>query len=175
MKTRSMMVALLALGSVPFVAGCQQDEAKAPVEAIVMDAHGAAQLPPGSGNGRSPKLGPDAPEGFWVGRGASGEYYLRTTTQHKQHRFHGRIRPQNGELTNFRPTRMDMNDRFRFDGKDIVFDIKTQGEQDGFDFGVSKGGCVEMDLRIDSKSMPEHIHVGEKEVKPPMSHFSFCP
>ena len=175
MKMRSKMVALLALGSVGF-SGCHNDEeAKAPVEGVVMDASEAGNIAPGAVSGRSPRLAANAPEGYWIGRGTNGEYYLRTTTANKTHRFQGRIRPVNSELSNFRPTRMDNNDRYKFDGKDVIFDIKTKAEQDGFDFSVAKNGCVEMDLRIDGRSQPEHIYIGEKEVKTPKSHFVLCP
>ncbi|APR82306.1 Hypothetical protein A7982_07655 [Minicystis rosea] len=174
MKMRSMMVALLALGSLAF-AGCHEEEPKTPLEAVVMDASEAGRVDPGSVSGRSPRLAANAPEGIWIGRGTNGEYYLRTTTKNRSHRFQGRIRPVTTEISNFRPTRMDFNDRFKFDGKDIVFDIKTKAEQDGFDFGVAKGGCVEMDFRIDGRSQPEHIYIGEKEAKTPKSHFVLCP
>lgn len=175
MNTRSMMVAILTMGSA-LVAGCADEQpAKAPIEVIALTPNGAAKLPPGVGNGRSPNLQPSAGVAFWVGRAASGEYYLRTTTAKTKHRFVGRIHAVRGDLTNFRPHRMDQNDRFRFDGKDVVFDITTQAEQDGFDFGADKDACVEMDLRIDGKQAPDHILIGEKETKPPVSHFILCP
>jgi len=175
MNTRSMVLAVLALGATPLAAGCHKEEAKAPVEVIVLEPNGAVKLPNGVANGRSPRLEGAAPLAFWVGRGASGEYYLRTTTARTKHRFVGRIHAVDGTLTNFRPHRMDNNDRFRFEGKDVVFDITTQAEQDGFDFGASKKACVEVDLRIDGKKSPELIKIGEKEVKPPVSHFIICP
>lgn len=175
MNARSMVVALLALAATPFVAGCQQEEAKAPLEVIVLEPNGAAKLPPGAANGRSPNLKDAAPLALWIGRTASGEYYLRTTTARTKHRFHGRFHAVDGELSNFRPKRMDYNDRFRFEGKDVVFDITTQAEEDGFDFGVTKSGCVEMDIRIDGQKKPELIKIGEKEGQSPSSHFVLCP
>lgn len=175
MNTRSMVIALVALGSTPLVAGCQQEEPKAPLEAIALEPSGAAKLPNGVVNGRSPNLKDAAPLAVWIGRGQSGEYYLRTTTARTKHRFQGRLRAAEGELTNFRPHRMDNNDRFRFEGKDIIFDITTQAEQDGFDFGLSKGGCLELDIRVDGKRQPELIKIGEKEEKPPTSHLVLCP
>jgi hypothetical protein len=175
MNARSMVVALLSLGSMPLVSGCQQEEPKAPVEVIVLEPNGAAKLPPGVANGRSPNLRDAAPLSLWIGRSASGEYFLRTTTARTKHRFVGRFHAVEGELTNFRPKRMDHNDRFRFEGKDVVFDITTQAEEDGFDFGVSKSGCVEMDIRIDGKASADLIKIGEKEAQPPKSHFVICP
>lgn len=175
MNTRLNVFALFALGSMPIVAGCQHDEAKAPLEVIAMEPNGAAKLPAGAANGRSPRLGPGQPLAFWVGRTATGEYYIRTTTAQTKHRFVGRIHPIDGELTNFRPTRMDHNDRFRLEGKDVAFDVTTQAEEDGFDFGASKNACVEIDVRIDGKKSPDLIVLGEKENKTPSSHFVVCP
>lgn len=175
MNTRSMVVALLALGSMPFVAGCEQQEAKAPIEVIMLTPNGAAKLPPAAADGRSPNLKDAAPLAVWVGQGKSGEFYLRTTTAKTKRRFVGRIHPVDGELTNFRPHRMDQNDRFKFDGKDVVFDITTQAEQDGFDFGLNKKVCVEIDVRVDGQKQPNLIKIGEKEVNPPLSHFMLCP
>jgi hypothetical protein len=171
-----MMVALLALAATPLV-GCHADtEAKAPVEIIVMDASGAATLPPGAASGRSPRLKAGEPEALWVGRLPSGEYFLRTTTRKAPHRFQGRIRAAaGGQLTNFRPTRMDFSDRFKLEGQDIVFDITTAGDEDGFDFGVSKNACVEFDTRIDGQKQPDKIIIGEKEMKTPSAHFTICP
>lgn len=175
MNVRSMVVALVALGSMPLVAGCEQQEAKAPIEVIVLTPNGAAKVPAAAADGRSPNLTDNARLSLWVGQGKSGEFYLRTTTERTKHRFVGRIHPVEGTLTNFRPHRMDNNDRFRFEGKDVVFDITTQAEQDGFDFGLDKKVCVEIDVRIDGKKQPELIKIGEKEVNPPLSHFMLCP
>ena len=80
MNARSMMVALLALGSAPFVGGCQQEEPKAPIEVIMLTPNGAAKLPAAAADGRSPNLKDAAPLAVWVGKGKSGEFYLRTTT-----------------------------------------------------------------------------------------------
>lgn len=174
MKIQSKVGLLLALSSLPFAAGCAEEpQAKAPVEIIQMDASGAARLPIAAADGQSPRLGPGQPQAYWVGRTASGEFYVRTTTAKHKVRFQGRIHAQKGALTNFRPTRMDHNDRFKFDGQDVVFDITTTGDMDGFEFGA-KDACVEFDLRIDGKKMNERIFIGKDETKTPSAHFSLC-
>ncbi len=176
MHIRSMSIALLALAAAPLAACHNEAEAKHPVEIIVMDASGAATLPPGAANGRSPRLRAGEPEAFWIGRLPNGEYFLRTTTRKAPHRFQGRIRAAaGGTLTNFRPTRMDFSDRFKLEGQDIVFDITTAGDEDGFDFGVSKNACVEFDTRIDGQKQPDKIIIGEREMRTPSSHFTVCP
>jgi hypothetical protein len=177
MITRSSSLALLALvvtGSLSL--GCsEQPQSKTAMEVLAAEAAGATQMPPGSAAGRSPNLKPGAPLGLWIGRGASGEYFLRTTTMRTAHRFQGRIKAINGEITNFRATRMDLNDRSKVDGQDTVFDISTQADEDGFDFGVSKNACVEFTIRIDGQGNRDHIRVGEKEANPASSKFIVCP
>jgi hypothetical protein len=174
MFTRSL--SLVVLASASLVAGCAEaPAAKTPLEVVAAEASGATQLPPGSSAGRSPNLKPGAPLGLWLGRGPSGDYFLRTTTMRTSHRFQGRIKALNGELTNFRGTRMDLNDRYKHDDKDVAFDITTQADEDGFDFGATKNACLEVIIKIDGKPSNEHIRVGEKEVQPTSSHFVVCP
>lgn len=173
-QNQSKVALLLAVSSLSLMAGCAEEpQPKAPVEVIVMDASGAAKVPIAAADGKSPRLGPGQAAAFWIGRLPSGEFYLRTTTAKHKVRFQGRIHAQKGTLTNFRPTRMDHNDRFKFDGQDVVFDITTTGDEDGFDFGA-KDACVEFDLRIDGKKMNERVFIGKDEVKTPSSHFVLC-
>ena len=176
MKNQSKLVALLALSSLALVTGCAEEaqtHAKTPVEIITMDASGAAKIPVNLADGKSPRLGPGQPAAFWIGRHPSGEFYVRATTAKTQHRFQGRIHAQKGELTNFRPSRMDHNDRFKFEGKDVVFDITTNGDEDGFEFGA-KDACIEFDLRIDGKKLHDRIFIGKDEAKTPSAHFTLC-
>lgn len=174
MSARAM--AFFALAPFALALGCSHDpEPKTPVEVLAAEAGGATQMPPGSAAGRSARLKPGEHMALWLGRTASGEYFLRTTTKSASHRFQGRIRALNGDVTNFRATRMDHKDRFRPDGQDIVFDITTQADEDGFDFGVTKNACVEVWARIDGKPDHEHVLVGEKEAHPASHHFVVCP
>lgn len=172
MTVRSMM--MIAIGSLSLLAACHSEpDPKVPLEAIAMSSDGAAELPAGVAAGRSPRLAPGQPLAIWIGRKDSGEWSLRTTTMKASHRFQGRVRPTSGKLTTFKPTRMDNNDRFKFDGNDVVFDITTQTDEDGFDFTANK--CVEFDLRIDGQKQPHNIIIGEKEYKTTSSHFILCP
>lgn len=172
--THSMSFALLAAGSL--MIGCAEEpKPKTPFEVLAAESKGADKLPAGSASGRADRLKPGEPLGFWLGRVPNGDYFLRTTTKATEHRFQGRVRALNGDITSFRGTRMDLGDRFKFDGKDVVFDITTKADEDGFDFTISKDACVEINLRIDGKSTNEHIFVGEKEVKPSSNHFIVCP
>jgi hypothetical protein len=177
MKIFSTMVALLAVASAPLLVGCSSEpEARTALEVVEMQPSGASTLPVGSANGRPARLKAGEPTALWIGRGADGEYWVRTTTQGERHIFTGRIRAQGGgEIVNVKPTKMDFNDRVKHEGKDVVFDIHTKGDEDGFNFSVAKNACVEFVVRIDGKPDTTLVYLGEKEARPPSTHFVVCP
>ena len=142
-----------------------------------VDTRGApVQLQAGLADGRSSRLAGGAATAFWVGQKKDGEWYLRTSSKDGAHRFQGRVRPaQNAKLSSVEASRVDSNDRVRLSGNDIVFDFKTGGDLDGFDFKVTGNACVEFDLRVDGEREANAIRLGAREQKPITSHFYACP
>jgi hypothetical protein len=174
MNLRSNALSILVLSSLSLaIPACQPAQ---PAFSEV-DTRGApVQLQAGLADGRSSRLEAGAATAFWIGQKRDGEWYLRTTSKGQAHHFQGRIRPTRGaHLSSIATVRVDDNDRVRLSGDDIVFDFKTGGDQDGFDFRISNNACVEIDLRVDGAREPGAIRLGAREQRPVSSHFYACP
>lgn len=129
--------------------------------------------------GRPTALRSGANFSYWVWRDAEG-WHLRTTSARKDHKFQGRIRAQTpGAISDIKAVSMEHNkkgsDRLSLDGGELVFQLFTSGKNDGFDFKVSRGGCVEFFLQIDGDSDPTRIYLGQNQTRPPSTHFTLCP
>ena len=77
-----------------------------------------------------------------------------------------------GNISEFKTTRLEMNDRLKVGPKHIWFTFDTAGHMDGFDFKVSDNQCVNFNL---STANGKAIYVGAGEVQPASGFFTVCP
>jgi len=129
--------------------------------------------------GATPRIAPGAPR---VSQGVSGSYFiwhdqagwhLRTAAGDRRHRFHGRVLPLQGELTEGRPIQRESQDRFRFSPGGIAFDLSTYGGIDGFDWRVSSG-CNRFELLVDGRPQPARVKLGGRPQRPRRIPFDRC-
>lgn len=180
MKARFILASLVPLCCAPLLTGCivvtePATPAQPPMQVVEIENTVPVQLAAGLADGKPPHLRPDAGMNYWVWQGPRNAWHVRTTTN-KKRRFQGRIRPlQGAAITSLKATQNESGDRVRRAGGDIVFDVTTKANEDGFDFGVKGDGCLEMDLRIQNESHPGMIKIGATEETPQSSHIIVCP
>ena len=183
MNLRSLITRRILALALPLLTSCiiQTGPSAATTQAEKLEMIEDDSIPPvkmasGLADGKPPRLRPNAAMSYWIWESAKGDWHVRSTTQKQIHRFQGLIHPQEGaSLSNLTPTRLERGDRMRIQGQDIVFDFSTQGGEDGFDFKLSGGACVEMNLRIDGASHPRLVVIGKTEQAPAAAHFIVCP
>lgn len=113
--------------------------------------------------------------GFWVWRGPKGGWHVRTTTQGKSHHFHGEIAVRgSGVMTDLKASKAELNDRVRGNPSGVGFEFQTAGFEDGVDFKVEPGNCIEFDLKIDGKPQPGKIYIGGRQTNPGSYWFKLC-
>lgn len=171
MSTRLPLTALIAASlALPLVTGC-----------IVYKKGGAKSakdvptLPASTADDRPASLQETSGPGFWVWRGPQGAWHVRTTTAAQQHSFRGEIAVQGeGLLTDLRANRTELNDRVRGNPSGAAFEFKTAGFEDGVDFKVEPGNCIEFDLQLDGKPAPKRIFIGGRQTNPSSHVFKLC-
>lgn len=165
-----VLASLVGLMALPLAAGCivvHKGGAK--------DTKGPVELPATTADDRPAGFQETSGYGFWVWRGAKGEWHVRTTTQGKEHHFHGEIAVRgNGVMTDLKASRAELNDRVRGNPSGVGFEFKTAGFQDGVDFKVDPGSCIEFDLKIDNKPQPNKIYLGGRQQNPGSHWFKLC-
>jgi hypothetical protein len=170
MSTRLPLIAsLVALAALPLATGCvvYTKGAKPPKEIPTLTAATADDRPAGFQETSGP--------GFWIWRGPKEGWHVRTTTGGKEHSFRGEIAVRgNGVLTDLRANRTELNDRVRGNPSGAAFEFKTAGFQDGIDFKIDPGSCLEFDLKLDGKAQPKKIYIGGRQVNPPGHVFKLC-
>jgi hypothetical protein len=121
-------------------------------------AHHAGGQPVGFGPGEAMSYG------IWH---AGNTWHLRTATDNKKHRFHGKVTVEGGTIDGIDAFRLEdkgsVKDTWRLSGdrRELHFDFRTDGEIDGVDFRVSPGARkLHWDLRIDGKHMPQRVFLG---------------
>lgn len=133
------------------------------------------QLPASTADDRPAGFQETSGAGFWVWRGDKNVWHVRTTTAGKQHNFMGEIAVRgSGVMTDLKANRTELNDRVRGNPSGAAFEFKTAGFQDGVDFKVEPGNCLEFDLKIDGKSQPNKIYIGGRQTNPPSHWFKLC-
>ncbi|MBK8254061.1 MAG: hypothetical protein IPK82_15525 [Polyangiaceae bacterium] len=168
MLSRLPLIALAATLALP-LAGCiiVKKGAKEPKEVQILPASTADDRPAGFQETSGP--------GFWVWRGPKDGWHVRTTTGGKQHNFMGEIAVRgSGVMTDLRANKTELNDRVRGNPSGAAFEFKTAGFQDGIDFKVDPGSCLEFDLKMDGKGQPNHIYIGGRQVNPDSHWFKLC-
>jgi hypothetical protein len=170
MSTRlPVLASLVGLLTLPLAAGCivVTKGAKQPKEAVELPATTADDRPAGFQATSGP--------GFWVWRGPKGGWHVRTTTGGKEHHFHGEIAVRGGGImTELKASRTELNDRVKGNPSGAAFEFKTAGFEDGIDFRVEPGSCIEFDLKLDAKSQPDKIFLGGRQSSPPSHWFKLC-
>lgn len=161
-------VALMAL---PFANGCvvvkKGPGPKEAKEAVELSSTTADDRP----SGYQQTAGP----GFWVWRGPKGGWHVRTTTGGQEHSFKGEIAVRgSGIMTELKANRTELNDRVRGNPSGAAFEFKTAGFEDGIDFRVEPGNCIEFTLKLDGKSQPSKIYLGGRQTNPGSSFFKLC-
>jgi hypothetical protein len=182
---KTVLVSLGALALAGWSIGCVVTPAAPPpqtaqpattttvIEEVTVPAQPPAELAKGVEEGRPAGFHDGAPEGYWVWHdGAS--WHLRTTTAHREHRFQGRVWVGKGEVTDVRPSHLELNDRFRRKGNAMFFDFRTKGHEDGFDFRIADGECAHFNLLVDGAGHPDKIDIGASDVHPPHHVFRLC-
>jgi hypothetical protein len=112
---------------------------------------------------------------FWIWRGKGEGWHVRTTTAGKEHSFWGEIAVTGGGImTDLRANRTELNDRVRGNPSGAAFEFRTAGFQDGIDFKVDAGNCIEFELKINGKAMPNRIFLGGRQVNPSTNRFKLC-
>jgi hypothetical protein len=165
---RCFAAGVMSLAFLLFLAGC--------ASGIAMSTSTPATVATSVLAGRPTRLVSGATQSYWLWTDADGVWHLRTTTAGRRRHFQGRIRPDpDVSLALAGSTIGEWKDAVALEGKDIVFNLETKGRQDGFDFRVSGGGCLELDLRIDGDGNPGRIFLGKDNLTPANSHFSVCP
>jgi hypothetical protein len=172
MSTRlTALASLVALMALPLATGCvvvhKGEGAKEKKEAVQYPATTADDRPAGYQE--------TAGAGFWVWRGPKGGWHVRTTSGGKEHHFHGEIAVRgSGLLTELKANRTELNDRVKGNPSGAAFEFKTSTFEDGIDFRVDPGNCIEFDLKIDGKSQPDKINLGGGQAHPDSHWFKLC-
>lgn len=171
MSTHLLTIASLgSLLALPLATGCvvYTKGAKPSKEVPTLAASTADDRPAGFQETSGP--------GFWIWRGPKDGWHVRTTTSGKEHSFRGEVAVVggNGVMTDLRANRTELNDRVRGNPSGAAFEFKTAGFQDGIDFKIDPGNCLDFDLRLDGKSQPGKIYIGGRQANPPSSHFKLC-
>lgn len=170
MSTRLPLFALIAVSlALPLATGCvvYKKGAKSPKQVAELPASTADDRPAGFQETSGP--------GFWIWRGPKDGWHVRTTTGGRQHSFMGEIAVRGGGvMTDLRPNRTELNDRVRGNPSGAAFEFKTAGFQDGIDFKVEPGNCLEFDLKMDGKPHPGKIYIGGRQTNPPSHWFKLC-
>ncbi|MEZ4296637.1 MAG: hypothetical protein R3B70_16845 [Polyangiaceae bacterium] len=170
MSTRlPWMLAVAALVALPTATGC-----------VIVKNGGAkngkeiATLPSSTADDRPAGFQETSGPGFWIWRGPKG-WHVRTTTGGKQHNFLGEIAVRgSGVMTDLKANRTELNDRVRGNPSGAAFEFKTAGFQDGIDFKVEPGNCLEFDLKLDGKGRADRIFIGGRQTNPPSAWFKLC-
>jgi hypothetical protein len=130
-----------------------------------------AHPPPRISPGR-PYFAPGAPEAYWVWHDEAG-WHLRTTTAGRAHRFHGTVVALGGQITDARPSRVEMREQIRMSPGGISFDMITQGGEQGFDWHVSSG-CNRFEIFVDGAPRPGLVRLGGPSEPPRHIPFDRC-
>jgi hypothetical protein len=169
MSTRLLIVSLAALVALPLATGCvvYTKGSKAPKEIPTLPTSTADDRPAGFQETSGP--------GFWIWRGPKDGWHVRTTTSGKEHSFRGEIAVRgSGVITDLKANRTELNDRVRGNPSGAAFEFKTAGFQDGIDFKIEPGNCLEFDLKLDGKGQPAKIYIGGRQTNPPAHVFKLC-
>lgn len=171
MSTRLSVLACLAgLLALPLASGCivrHKGGAK--------EAKAAVELPATTADDRPAGFQETAGPGFWVWRGPKGGWHVRTTTGGKEHHFHGEIAVRGGGImTELKANRTELNDRIKGNPSGAAFEFKTAGFEDGIDFRIEPGNCLEFDLKVDGKAQPAKIYLGGHQTSPGSHWFKLC-
>ncbi len=172
MSTRLPILASFAfLMALPFATGCVVVHKGGGAK----EAKQAVELPAATADDRPAGYQETSGYGFWIWRGPKGGWHVRTTTQGKEHHFHGEIAVRgSGVMTALKATRTELNDRVKGNPSGAAFEFKTAGFEDGVDFVVEPGNCVEFDLKIDGKAQPNKIYIGGRQTNPSSYWFKLC-
>lgn len=164
-----VLASLVGLMALPLSAGCivVKKGPAAPKEAVQLPASTADDRPAGFQETSGP--------GFWVWRGPKGGWHVRTTTSGKEHHFKGEIAVKGkGIMTELKANRTELNDRVRGNPSGAAFEFKTAGFEDGVDFLVEPGNCIEFNLKLDGKAQADKIYLGGHQTNPASSWFRLC-
>ena len=97
------------------------------------------------------------PEAFWLWHDEAG-WHLRATTGKAQHGFRGVLRAKG--ITDVSVTRPTLLTKVTATGDTLRFDYDLfAGGTEGFDF-KSDDKCLSVEMRLDNKPQPDHLHVG---------------
>ena len=100
-------------------------------------------------------------------------WHIRWTTAGKPHEFSGWISTPGGEFTKIVMVGKEKNDWARVSPKDrkLVFETRTEGGVDGFDFR-SDSKELTFQLLMDGRELPEQILIGANDRHPPKLPFT---
>lgn len=170
MSTRlPLIVSLVGLLALPLATGCvvYTKGQKGQKEVATLPSSTADDRPAGFQETSGP--------GFWIWRGPRDGWHVRTTSGGKTHNFLGEIAVRgNGVMTDLKANRTELNDRVRGNPSGAAFEFKTSTFQDGVDFKIDPGSCLEFDLKIDGKGQAGKIYIGGRQVNPPSHWFKLC-
>lgn len=171
MSTRLPLIAsIAALVALPLATGCivYTKGSKRPKETPTLPMSTADDRPAGFQETSGP--------GFWIWRGPKDGWHVRTTTGGKEHSFRGEIAVTGGNavMTDLRANRTELNDRVRGNPSGAAFEFKTAGFQDGIDFKIEPGSCLDFELTLDGKAQPRKIYIGGRQTNPSSHTFKLC-
>lgn len=93
-------------------------------------------------------------------------WHIRTTTSRKSHTFTGEIVAEGGKISEVRTVSNERNDWVQqSNGERVSFDLKTQGEIDGFDFQTNARRLT-FRLSVDGESRGDLIYIGSEASNP---------
>lgn len=93
-------------------------------------------------------------------------WHLRTTTSRKSHIFAGEIIAEGGKISDVHTVSNERNDWvLNPNGERVSFDLKTQGEIDGFDFQTNARRLT-FRLSVDGESRGDLIYIGSQGSNP---------